>query len=171
MPVQAMITRPRATADAASGATQGGRGGGGLATRTAGRTTEVAGFGIAILSSRAFARMRFSPSRASLARASSAAAGDAALLLVPGFPDCAELSFGSRACFAAPEKSAVSLGRDLPSDNIQMLRLDSIHRVRLVAEACLNPAPRHMPLRRKPRLRAIPVGHESHTRVARTCAE
>jgi len=46
----------QAPANVASGTTQGGRAAGGLATMTAGRTMAGGDFGIAILSSRTFAR-------------------------------------------------------------------------------------------------------------------
>jgi hypothetical protein len=61
------------------------------------------------------------------------------------------LSLASRAsgaCFAAPERSAVSLGRVLPSgNNMKTLRLDSICEATLVAEACLKPVHGRYPLR------------------------
>src|SRR5690348_2609613 len=112
-PVQAQTTRMAATANVASGATHVGRGGGGLATITAGLMMAGAGFGIAILSRRAFARMRFKPSSASFAATSSldtdagfaTAAGLAARALLLGF-----VSRVSGAGFAAAVKSAASAG-------------------------------------------------------------
>jgi hypothetical protein len=87
----------------------------------AGRITAGAGFGIAIFSRRAFARMRFNPSSASFARASSVVAAVAPFVPAAGSAARVEPSFGSRvsgACFAAPERSEVLMGRALPSDNI-----------------------------------------------------
>src|SRR4051812_32634259 len=96
-----------------------GRGGGGLATITAGGMTVVTGFWIAILSRRALARMRLRPSSASLAMTSSFVA--AGRLAAAGLAARVALSFASRASaagFAAADTSAVSLGRALPSDDI-----------------------------------------------------